>query len=332
MKLAILGSGQIAADFLPHAADVAGLELAAIFGLPSTREHLQDFQTRFGIRRVYVDLDECLADPDVDTVWVAVPNSLHATFSRKALEAGKNVICEKPFVLREDELAELRALATERDLILVEAITTQYLANYRWIRDNISRVGDIRVIQSDYSQYSSRYDAFRAGTVLPAFDPAHGGGALLDIGIYTIHFVVGLLGRPRNVQYTANVQRGVDTSGVLVLDYGDRTAVCVCAKDSDGPIRTKIQGTDGWIVVDGPPNVMASLTTQRRGEAPEQIDLNVHPHRMIEEFREFERLIREHDTAARDRRLDHSEIVLAVATAALASAGIITGQQVASSA
>lgn len=322
MKLAVLGSGQIVNDFLPHAADIAGLELTAIFGLPASRSELDSLQTRFGIGTVYVDLDECLADPDVDTVWVAVPNFLHARFARAALEAGKNVICEKPFVLRENELAELTAMAVDRDLILVEAITTQYLANYSWIKENLARVGEVRVIQSDYSQYSSRFDAFRGGTVLPAFDPAQGGGALLDIGIYTIHFVVGLLGRPLDVRYTANIERGVDTSGVLVLDYGDRTAVCVCAKDSDGPIRTKIQGTDGWIVVDGPPNVMSSLTTKVRGGEVEQIDLSVHSHRMVEEFRAFEKMIREHDTAQRDRRLEHSALVLAVATAALESAGI----------
>lgn len=314
MRLAVIGAGQIVADFLPHATDVPGLELAAIQG--RRREHLERLQVQFGIERVYTDLDECLADASVDTIWVAVPNSLHFDVSRRALEAGKHVICEKPFVLEEAELQELRALATQRELILIEAITTQYLANCRWITEHLDLVGKVKLIQSDYSQYSSRYDAFREGTVLPAFDPAQGGGALMDLGIYAIHFVVGLLGRPRTVTYTANVQRGVDTSGVLVLDYGDTTAVCVCAKDSDGPIRSKIQGEDGWIVVDGSPNVMASVSYATRGSAVEQIDLTKSPHRMVEEFQEFERIIREHDIVERDRRLDHSADVLSVVTAA----------------
>ncbi len=325
MRLAVLGSGMIVAEFLPYAADVSGLELVAICGRESSRRRLEDMRRQFNIRRVHTDLDECLRDPDVDTVWVAVPNSLHFTYAQAALAAGKHVICEKPFVLREDELAELRAMAAERDLILVEAITTQYLANYRWICENLARVGDVKLIQCDYSQYSSRYDAFREGTVAPAFDPAQGGGALMDIGIYTIHFVVGLLGRPRSVRYTANMDRGVDTSGVLVLEYDTCTAVCVCAKDSDGPIRSKIQGADGWIVAEGAPNVMARVQAKVRGADAEAIDLSVHPHRMVEEFRAFEKMIREHDVAERDRRLDHSEAVLAVATEALASAGIRLG-------
>ncbi len=121
------------------------------------------------------------------------------------------------------------------------------------------------------------------------------------------------------MRYSANVDRGVDTSGVLVLEYDSCTAVCVCAKDSDGPIRSKIQGTGGWIVADGSPNVMAGLQVQTRGADAEAIDLSVHAHRMVEEFREFERMIREHDLVARDAGLDHSAAVLEVATRARAA-------------
>ena len=325
MKLAIVGSGMIVNDFLPSAKDVPGLTLSAVVGLPSERDKLEQLGRQHGIAQVYQDYDECLADPEVDTVWVAVPNSLHITFARQALLAGKHVICEKPFVLRVDDLVELRKLADDRDLILVEGITTLYLANYRWIVENLALLGDLRLVQSEYSQYSSRYPAFRDGQALPAFDPAMGGGALMDIGIYTLHFVVGLLGRPRSIRYTANIDRGVDTSGVVVMDYGDCTAICVCAKDSAGPIRSKIQGNDGTIIMEGSPNVCDSVTVQRRGKEPETIDLKVHPHRMVEEFRAFERMVRENDLAERDTRMDHSQLVLELAAKALASAEIRLG-------
>jgi predicted dehydrogenase len=235
------------------------------------------------------------------------------------------VICEKPFTLAVGELLELRALAEERQLILVEAITNQYLANYRSIRQHLPELGELKLIQCEYSQYSSRYPAFRAGQVLPAFDPSMGGGALMDLGIYTLHFVAGLLGRPQSIRYTANLERGVDTSGVAVLDYGSCTAVCVCAKDSAGPIRTKIQGTDGSIVMPGAPNVCEGYTIQRPGQDDEYVNVSVHPHRMVEEFHAFERMIRDRDLAERDTRLDHSQLVLDLATEALASTGIQLG-------
>ena len=325
MKLAILGSGMIVRDFLPVATDVPGLTLTAIYGRPAGREELQELSDQYGIARVYVDYEECLADPEVDTVYVALPNSLHMDFARRALLAGKHVICEKPFVLKVDELVELRTLATDRDLVLVEGISTQYLSNYRYIVDHLAELGDLRIVQSEYSQYSSRYPAFRDGQVLPAFDPAMGGGALMDIGIYTLHFVVGLLGRPRSVRYTANVERGVDTSGVLVLEYDGCTAVCVCAKDSAGPVRSKIQGNDGTIIMDGSPNTCDDITVTLRGQEPKRVDLKIHPHRMVEEFRAFEQMIRTNDLTERDTRLDHSQVVLEIATEALASAGITLG-------
>ena len=325
MRLAVLGSGMIVADLLSVSAAIPGLKLAAIFGRSPDVPRMEQLAAQYGIPRVYTDYEQCLADVEVDAVYIGLPNSLHAEYARGALLAGKHVICEKPFTLAVGELLELRALAGQRRLVLVEAITTQYLSNYRSIRQRLGELGELKLIQCEYSQYSSRYPAFRAGQLLPAFDPAMGGGALMDLGIYTLHFVAGLLGRPQSITYTANLDRGVDTSGVAVLDYETCTAVCVCAKDSAGPIRTKIQGTDGTIVMPGPPNVCDSYTIQRQGHDEEAVDVKVHPHRMVEEFRAFERMIQQLDLAERDSRLDHSQLVLDLATEALASAGIRLG-------
>ncbi len=325
MRLAVIGSGMIVQEMLSIASAINGLRLEAILGRPPARPKLEQLAAQFGIPRVFTDPDRCLADDGVDTVYIGLPNSLHADYARRALLAGKHVICEKPFTMRLEELLELRVLAEERRLILVEAITTQYLSNYRSIRQRLPELGELKLIQCEYSQYSSRYPAFRAGQVLPAFDPAMGGCALMDRGIYTLHFVAGLLGRPRSITYTANIERGVDTSGVVVMDYDTCTAVCVCAKDSAGPIRTKIQGNDGTIVMPGSPNVCEGYTIQVRGHDERAVDLEVHPHRMVEEFRAFEDLIGHLDLAERDARLDHSQLVLELAIQALASAGIRLG-------
>lgn len=328
MRLAILGSGMIVHDFLSIADQIDGLELSAIFGLEAVRPQMEELSGKHSIPTVYTDFDACMADPAVDTVYVGLPNGLHADFARRSLLAGKHVIVEKPFTLSVAELEDLKSLAEERDLIIVEGITTQYLSNFKAIQDRLPQLGDLKVIQCEYSQYSSRYPAFREGQVLPAFDPAMGGGALMDIGIYTLHFVAGLLGRPTSISYAANVERGVDTSGVVTLTYPDCVAICVCAKDSGGPIRTKIQGNDGTILMDSPPNICDSFVHVRRGEEDERVDLKVHEHRLVEEFREFERMIRERDLAARDAHMEHSLLVLSLAAEALASAGIHLGPPV----
>ncbi|GAB2512310.1 1,5-anhydro-D-fructose reductase [Corynebacterium atrinae] len=139
MKLAVLGAGKIVGEFLPEAKKIPGLELAAIYGRRLAA--VAPLAEEFGIPRVYTDVEECLADPEIDTVWVAVPNTLHYEFSRAALLAGKHVICEKPFVLESAQLDSLAALARERGLILVEAITTVHSESFGYLRGCCPRSG-----------------------------------------------------------------------------------------------------------------------------------------------------------------------------------------------
>ncbi|MFR2502999.1 MAG: hypothetical protein ACLS85_11090 [Coprobacillus cateniformis] len=124
---------------------------------------------------------------------------------------------------------------------MVEAVSTQYLPNTLKIKELLPTLGQIKIVSANYSQYSSRYDAFKAGEVLPAFNPAMSGGALMDLNIYNINLVVALFGKPLNVNYEANIQRGIDTSGILTLDYDSFKCVCIGAKDCKAPVATNIQ-------------------------------------------------------------------------------------------
>lgn len=325
MRLAVLGSGMIVRDFLSFAHELPGVEVVSLFGRPAAQERLEQLRAEHGIARVYTDLDACLADPDVDTVYVALPNHVHHRFARAALLAGKHVICEKPFTLTLTEFDDLVELARERGLVLVEAITTVHLPNFLAAKAALPQLGRLRLVHSSYSQYSSRYPAFQRGEVLPAFDPTLGGGALMDLGIYTVHFVVGLLGAPTSVRYTPNLDRGVDTSGVLVLGYDDVQAACMFAKDSAGPQGSVAQGIAGTLEMDGSPSVCSGYRLDVRGQVPEEVDVSTHPHRMVPEFRAFEQMIREHDLAARDHQLAHSRLVLETLTEARRDAGLRLG-------
>ncbi|KRM55138.1 Gfo/Idh/MocA family protein [Lacticaseibacillus sharpeae] len=319
MKLAIIGAGKIVQDFLTVAGQIDGLELTAIAGMPSDAAALDALQAKYGIGKTYTDSTAAINDPDVDTVYVAVPNSLHFAVSKQALQAGKNVICEKPFVPTRKEAEELKALADQHNLILVEAITNQYLENFAGIKSALSGIGTPRIAEFNYSQYSSRYDAFRAGTVLPAFDPAKGGGALMDLNIYNIHMVVGLFGKPTVVHYLPNMQRGVDTSGILTLTYPHMQAVCIAAKDAGAPVRSMLEGEDGTIVIDGPTNELQQYEVQQRGADNHVYRLNQASHRMVAEFTRFVQMIANHDTGAANEAFTHSTDVLDVLSAARTS-------------
>jgi len=325
MQLGILGTGKIVQDFLTMVGDLPAIKLTAILSTPHSVERAHDLQTNYDIDQVYTDYAALLADPQVDTVYVALPNSLHYDFSKQALAAGKNVICEKPFTLNSTQFAELAALALKKDLVLIEAITNQYLPNYQRIRADLAKLGDLKIVDCNYSQYSSRYDRFKQGIILPAFNPKLGGGALMDLNIYNIHFVVGLLGAPTAVHYAANVDQNIDTSGVLTLDYPETKVVCIGAKDCDAPIKSTLQGNQGSIVVAGPTNTVENFTETMNGGTAEKVALNRHPHRMFAEFAKFEQVITTHDMTFVKQQLQHSKIVMAVVDAALADAGIELG-------
>lgn len=325
MRLGILGTGKIVQDFLPMVRAIPTIKLVGLLTTPHSVERAQKLRRTYRIDALYTDYDALLAEPTIDTVYVALPNALHYQYTKRALLAGKNVICEKPFTLNSRQLTELTSLAQEKDLILLEAITNQYLENYQAIKTTLPKLGELKVVECNYSQYSSRYDQFKAGTVLPAFDPRLGGGALMDLNIYNVHFVVGLLGAPDDVQYVANVERDIDTSGILILTYPDVKVVCIGAKDCAAPVRSTIQGTDGSIVVNGPTNTVESFTTTLRGQAPIERQLNEHVHRMQAEFERFETMIATHDTAGVKNQLQHSQTVMAVVDRALASAHLQLG-------
>ena len=105
----------------------------------------------------------------VDVIYLAVPNLQHYRYAKVALEAGKHVIVEKPMACTAAQTEELAALARRKKVFLFEAMTTQYLENYNKIRELLPRIGRVKLVQCNFSQYSSRYDAFCAGQVAPSF-------------------------------------------------------------------------------------------------------------------------------------------------------------------
>lgn len=324
MKLAVLGTGKIVQEFLPMIQQVTDVELVALLSTPRSLDKAKEMQAQYQVQEVYTDYETLLGNATIDTVYVALPNHLHYQYTKAALLQGKNVICEKPFTLNAQQLQELIQIATEKRLILLEAITNQYLNNFLQIKKDLAQLGKIKIVECNYSQYSSRYDAFKEGKILPAFDPQKGGGALMDINIYNIHFVVGLFGKPEKVQYLANIERDIDTSGILVLDYGAFKAVCIGSKDSTAQIRSVIQGTDGSIEVLGATNEMPRYERRSKTEI-EAVNANLDKHRMYQEFEKFTEVIDQKDLAFALEQLNHSFTVMQVVDQALESANLHLG-------
>lgn len=309
MNLGIVGAGMIVKDFLSFTHELPEIKLEAI--VARNIENLKNLQSMYNIKEIFTDLDECLSSPSIDTIYVAVPNNLHYSVAKKALEAGKNVICEKPFTLDYHETVELFELAESKNLILIEAITNQYLPNYLEIKENLSQIGNIRLVECNFSQLSSRYEAFKKGIIAPVFDKNQGGGVLGDLNIYNIHFVVGLFGAPKNSEYYPNIVREVDTSGILILEYDEFKVVCIAAKDTYNNSYANIQGDKGLIKVIGTLNEVPNYII-KNNEVEMKVNKNIHKHRMYSEFKKFIDVINNKDFDFMQKQKEHSLAVMEI--------------------
>lgn len=322
MKLGIIGAGMIVKEFLSISSLLKDIELEVICGTERNKDAVNELKSKYGIKNVVYNYDELLSI-EVDAIYIGLPNNLHFEFAKKALEANKNVIVEKPFTSTYKEALILSDLAKQKQLFIFEAITNQYLPNYNKIKEVLPTLGNIKIVQCNYSQYSSRYNSFKEGNILPAFDPNFSGGALMDLNIYNIHYAVGLFGKPENVEYYPNVERGIDTSGVLILDYGKFKCVCVGAKDCKAPIANNIQGDKGCIYQDTPANVCEGFELLMNDGTSKKINENNYKHRMANEFIEFTNMLKNNDLERCYKMLQHSLIVSEVQTIARHKGGIL---------
>ncbi|MBE6074642.1 MAG: Gfo/Idh/MocA family oxidoreductase [Selenomonas ruminantium] len=328
MKLAILGTGKIVQEgALPAIQQAGGIDTVAIFARPKSQGKAEQLAARYGIPQVYTDYEALLANPGIEFVYVGLINSVHYEYTKKALLAGKNVIVEKPFASTAAEVRELCALAREKHRYVFEAVSLLHMPNFTAIRKALPDLGAIRAVTANYSQYSSRYDKYLQGEVLPAFDPQLSGGALYDINIYNLNFIIGLFGRPKQVTYMPNIGfNGIDTSGVVLMRYPGFFATALGAKDTESPCFVTIQGEKGWLRVLGAPNELKEFEVHLHGSGQTtRYALNRYGHRMVHEFQEFARIYAAGDEEAMLSGLAISAAVMATAEEARKQAGIAFG-------
>lgn len=312
MKLGILGTGKIVEEVLPILQGISSISVTSLLSTLRSEEKAQNLAEIFQIEHVYTDFQEFLRLDSCSTLYIALPNHLHFNYAKEALLAGKHVICEKPFTMTLAELCVLENIARDRNLILLEAITTIHQPIFSVLKEKVAAMNAIRLVSLNYSQYSSRYDAFKLSDIAPVFDAEKGGGVLRDLNSYNVHLAVGLFGKPVAVQYFPNIQKGVDTSGVLILDYGTFKANLVAAKDSTAQLISTIQAEEEWLSLVGPTNTLSQVNYYKRGiDTPDKV-LLYDEHRMVSEFQQFCEIIDNHHIEKTMQLLEHSKMVMEV--------------------
>lgn len=322
MNIATIGTGYIVDAILAAIGQLEDVTCTAMYS--RKKETAQPLASKYGVGAVYTDLNALFADPDIDLIYIASPNSLHYEQSYQALQHGKHVVCEKPFTSTKQEAESLIALAKEKNLLLFEAISNIHLPNMKTVQEQLHKLGPIKMIQCNYSQYSRKYNDLLAGETPNVFNPEFSGGALMDINIYNLHLVMNLFGSPDSVAYTANQHpNGIDTSGVLVLKYPEFIAECVGAKDTTGMNFVLIQGEKGYLQIVGGANGCKKILLQLGQEPAETFNAQTEANWLFYEWEAFRDMFANADRNRCYELLDHSQSVMNVLVQARQGAGIV---------
>ena len=215
---------------------------------------------RLGIPRAYGSYEELLADPDVDAVYIPLPNHLHAEWTIAAARAGKHVLCEKPLAMNAVEAQTMVDACSSAGVRLMEAFMYRLHPSWEAVRELVAsgRIGRLRAVQSWFSYFND--------------DPANirniaefGGGALMDVGCYSVNLSRMLFGRePDRIEaaLTRDPDSGVDVLTSAILGFGDDVATFTCSTRTEPDQRVHVYGTQGRISVGIPFNIPPDLPTE----------------------------------------------------------------------
>jgi predicted dehydrogenase len=241
----ILGPGGIAKAF---AADLQLLDGHTVGAVGSrTLSNAQEFAATFG-GTAYGSYEELVTDPTIDAIYVATPHPAHKDNVILALNAGKPVLCEKPFAVNAKEAQEMVAAAQKNNVALMEAMWARFLPHYAQVRDIIASgvLGRIITVQADHGQRLADQNIPRL------VEPSLAGGALLDLGIYPVSFAHMILGNPQKITASSVLtDKGVDAQTSMIFDYADGAqAILNTTMVEQTPCRAVVAGLNGWLEID----------------------------------------------------------------------------------
>ncbi|MBD8585005.1 Gfo/Idh/MocA family oxidoreductase [Frigoribacterium sp. CFBP 13729] len=245
IRWGILGAGGIADTFVNDLA-AAGIAVAAVGSRDADKA--KRFAEDHGITTAHGSYDDLVADPEVDAVYVATPHVFHEQNALLAIRAGKHVLVEKPFTVSADEAGRVLAAAREAGVVALEAMWTRYLPQQARLREVVRSgvIGEPRLLTASHMQSLPTDPQHRLN------DPALGGGALLDLGVYPVSFAHDLLGPVEAVAATAVLSdQGVDRrTGITLRHANGATSNLFCALDTAGRNDAVLHGSAGRIEID----------------------------------------------------------------------------------
>lgn len=271
VSFGLIGTNFISDRFIAAGSLITSFSVQAICS--RQLETAEAFAAKHHIPHCFTDVVEMLESGLVQALYIASPTNLHAHYAKLALERGIHVLCEKPVTSNSNELKQLIELATKHNVLFMEAMKSTTMPAFRQAVEKLELIGQPRRYFASFCQYSSRYDAYKAGNVLNAFKPEFSNGALMDIGVYCIYPAVMLFGRPNRIKASAYMlESGVDGEGSIILEYDQLDAVIMYSKISNSALPVEIQGEEGNLVLDRVSDPSTIAFVPRNGE---KVDLSL---------------------------------------------------------
>ena len=333
IRFGIVGTGRISDWVLKGAVLEPRFEAASVCS--RSEEKAAGFASRHGIPRIFTDVEEMASDPGIDAIYIGTPNHTHHDIAIACMKHGKHVLCEKPLASNAREAAEMARAAAENDVVLMEAMISTLSPNFRRLQELIGEAGPVRHYSAVFGQYSSKIDLLRkilsgedSSPVPSSFNPCCSGGAVQDVGIYTIYPMVTLFGKPDSVKAEAvtwkvpdaNGMETIDLQGNVLFTYPGMTASVMYSKMADSRLRTEISGDGGIISLDQI-HITRRMEMSRRGaptsgrsSGPEAVDVSVpcDADEYLCEFREFMDVIASGRKQSVNNSLENSMTVAAI--------------------
>ncbi len=259
VRWGVLGTARIARNHLFKAIrDAEDCELVAVASRDGATGAA--VAAEFGIPRVHEGYEALLADPDIDAVYLPLPNDLHAPWIRAAADAGKHVLCEKPLTLDAAEADAVAGYCRERGVLLMEAFMYRFHPVWAEARRLLAEgaIGRLTDVETWFA-FRSLQDASDYRMTMD-----RGGGALLDVGCYAVNLTRWLLGdEPETVAASARMDPAgeIDLTFSAILDYGEARSVFTASMEMEPDHRVRLHGTDGWLAVADPFNCPADHVT-----------------------------------------------------------------------
>jgi scyllo-inositol 2-dehydrogenase (NADP+) len=321
IRFGIVGTNFITIQLLESVKNLKDFTLSAVYS--RKEETALEFAAKYGVEVTYTNLDEMAKSDTIDAVYIASPNSLHASQAIKFLSNGKHVLCEKPMASNTIELKMMQDAAIEHNVLLMEAMKSTLTPNFKSIQENLHKIGKVRRYFANYCQYSSRYDAYKQGTVLNTFNPAFSNGSIMDLGVYGLYPLVVLFGQPKAVKSTGvMLDSGVDGEGSILLQYDEMDAVILHSKINNSYIPSEIQGENGSILIDKISTPDKIEIRYKDGTVEDISHIQEHSH-MFYEVEEFIQLIKSKQTESKINSFLHSKITAEITDEVRKQVGLV---------